>query len=296
MRDEVKKKRAPSIPHSSSFIPHPPSLIHPKKRLGQNFLVDERVVERIVQEVRPREGAPVIEIGPGRGALTSRLLERSERFYAIEFDRDLIPQLTTRFGAHENFNLIEGDALTVNLCELIAPTREAFVVANLPYYISTAILQRLIEQRACLAEMVLMLQREVVERITAPPASSERGFLSVLVEAYCETETLFDVPPTAFRPVPKVWSTVVRLRVRPQAGVFVADEKLFWQIVGTGFAQRRKTIFNNLRSAPAELRSRIEQSGGATSALERANIEARRRAETLTLEEWGRLARVLEAL
>jgi 16S rRNA (adenine1518-N6/adenine1519-N6)-dimethyltransferase len=287
MRDEEKKKRASFIPHSSSFIPA-------KKRFGQNFLADERVVERIVQEVNPVDGEPLIEIGPGRGALTSLLVERPGRLYAIEFDRDLIPLLNEKFGAHRNFTLIEGDALGVNLCEIITPARRALVVANLPYYISTAILQRLLEQRACLSEMVLMLQREVVERICAPPAASERGFLSVLVEACCETETLFDVPPTAFHPVPKVWSTVMRLRVREQAAVNVADENLFRQIVSAGFAQRRKTIFNNLRNASDDLRSTIEQAGGAESALESANIEARRRAETLTLEEWGRLARVLE--
>lgn len=296
MRDEEKKKRAAVNVHPSSFISHPSSLIPAKKRFGQNFLADERVIERIVQEVRPREGEPVVEIGPGRGALTSRLVEMSGRIYAIEFDRDLIPLLNTKFGARENFRLIEGDALTVNLCELIAPATQALVVANLPYYISTAILQRLIAERACLSEMVLMLQREVVERITAPPGGSERGYLSVLVEAYCEAEALFDVPPTAFQPAPKVWSTVVRLRVRGQAAINVADENLLWQIVSAGFAQRRKTIFNNLRNSTADLRSRIEQAGGAERALESANIEARRRAETLTLEEWGELARVLAAL
>ena len=266
----------------------------PKKRFGQNFLCDERVIKRLIQEVSPRADETIVEIGPGRGALTSRLVELAGHLYAIEFDRDLIPQISARFGAHPNFTLIEGDALTVNLCEVIAPAAQARVVANLPYYISTAILQRLIEQRACLTEMVLMLQREVVERITAPPSSSERGFLSVLVEAYCEAEALFDVPPTAFQPVPKVWSTVVRLRVRSQPAIHIADEQLFRRIVSACFAQRRKTIFNNLRNAAADLGSLIEQAGGVASALESAGIEARRRAETLTLEEWDRLARILE--
>jgi 16S rRNA (adenine1518-N6/adenine1519-N6)-dimethyltransferase len=301
MRDEEKKKRASLIPHSSSFIPHPssliPSSIPPKKHFGQNFLTDERIIERIVQEVGPRADETIVEIGAGHGALTSRLVERAGRLLAIEFDRDLIPLLKEKFGAYENFTLIEGDALAIDLCAILAPTaQQARVVANLPYYISTAILQRLMEQRACLTEMVLMLQREVVARITAPPASSERGFLSVLVEAYCETETLFDVPPTAFHPVPKVWSTVVRLRVRQQPTVDVGDGNLFRRIVSAGFAQRRKTIFNNLRNAPADLRSQIEQAGGADRVLESARLDGRRRAETLTLEEWGRLARVLEAL
>src|SRR5918912_2137270 len=206
MRDEKKKK-------SSNFIPHPSSLF-PKKSLGHNFLVDERVLERIIREVSPRDDETIVEIGPGRGALTSRLIERAGRVVAVEFDRDLAGLLRERFRSQESFTLVEGDALVVDLCSLIAPATRARVVANLPYYISTAILQRLIEQRACLAEMVLMLQREVVERITAPPGSSERGFLSVLVEAYCETETLFDVGPGAFRPPPKVWSSVMRVRFR----------------------------------------------------------------------------------
>jgi 16S rRNA (adenine1518-N6/adenine1519-N6)-dimethyltransferase len=287
-KTEIAARPCPRVPASQP--------IPPKKRLGQNFLEDERVVERIVREVCPSFDETIVEIGPGRGALTSRLIQNAGRLYAIEFDRDLIPQLSAKFGAHENFTLIEGDALAVDLCAIIAPVTQARIVANLPYYISTAILQRLIEQRACLAEMVLMLQREVVERITAPPTSSERGYLSVLVEAYCETETLFDVPPTAFRPVPKVWSSVVRLRVRQQTAINVADESLLWRIVSTGFAQRRKTIFNNLRNAPADLRSGIEQAGGAERALENAGIEARRRAETLTLAEWSSLARILEGV
>jgi 16S rRNA (adenine1518-N6/adenine1519-N6)-dimethyltransferase len=288
MKDE-KQNRSP-------FIPHPTSRVPPKKRFGQNFLVDERIIERIIKAVSPRSCETIIEIGPGRGALTSRLVERAGHLCAIEFDRDLIPLLQEKFGARPTFTLIEGDALVVDLCAIIEPAAQARVVANLPYYISTAVLQRLIEQRACLTEMVLMLQREVVERITAPPGASERGFLSVLVEAYCETETLFDVPPTAFRPVPKVWSTVVRLNVRPQAGVLVSDEKLFWRIASAGFAQRRKTIFNNLRNAPAELLTLVERAGGAERVLESAQIEAQRRAETLKLEEWSSLTQVIQAV
>ena len=288
MRDEVKRKRS-----QSSFIPHPssliPSNIPPKRRFGQNFLTDERVVERIVSEVRPLKDETIVEIGAGHGALTSKLTERAGHLVAIEYDRDLVPLLQEKFKAYRNFTLIEADALAVDLCAAIAPATSARVVANLPYYISTAILQRLIEQRACLTEMVLMLQREVVERITAPPGASERGFLSVLVEAYCEAEKLFDVAPTSFRPAPKVWSSVVRLRFREQLGASIKDEKLFLQIIGAGFAQRRKTIFNNLRHAPAELRERLERSGGVEKVLENVAIEKQRRAESLTLDEWGKL-------
>lgn len=269
-------------------------MVRAKKSLGQHFLVDERVIAHIVSAFDPRADETVVEIGSGRGALTSRLVERVGRLVAIEFDRELVPLLRERYGGRGNFTLLEADALVTDYCAAIRPAEKARVVANLPYNISTAILQRLIEQRRCLTEMILMLQREVVERITAPPATSGRGFLSVLVEAYCERETLFDVAPSSFRPPPKVWSTVVRLRVHPQTAVNVSDEALLWRLVSAGFAQRRKTISNNLRSAPELLRSRVEEAGGANRVLEIAGIDSQRRAETLTVEDWVGLSRTIE--
>jgi 16S rRNA (adenine1518-N6/adenine1519-N6)-dimethyltransferase len=263
-----------------------------KKRFGQNFLVNEGIVNRIIDALAPSNNETIIEIGPGRGALTSRLLERAARLIAVEFDRDLIPRLETTFGAQPNFKLIADDALQVDFCEAIGPATQARVVANLPYNISTAILQRLIEQRHCLTEMILMLQREVVERITADPGSKERGYLSVFVEAYCETEKLFDVAPGSFRPVPKVWSSVIRLRPK-QGPNLPRDEELLWQLVSAGFAQKRKTILNNLRSASGKLLEIIRRYGGASIILCRAEIDLQRRAETLTLDEWVKLARTI---
>ncbi|PYS80852.1 MAG: ribosomal RNA small subunit methyltransferase A [Acidobacteria bacterium] len=264
-----------------------------KKRLGQNFLVDETYARRIVGALAPRAGETVLEIGPGRGALTSPLVESGARVVAVEFDRGLVAPLRSRFAERENFTLVEADALEVEFCSVIEPDASARVVANLPYNISTAILQRLIERRRCVSEMVLMLQREVVARITAPPGSTERGYLTVIVEAYCEAEALFDVPPGAFRPVPKVWSTVARLRARA-GGPEVGDERLLWRVVSAGFAQRRKTILNNLRAAPGDLRARVEAVGGAATLLEAAGIEPARRAETLALDEWVAVTRALE--
>jgi 16S rRNA (adenine1518-N6/adenine1519-N6)-dimethyltransferase len=263
-----------------------------KKRLGQNFLVDESYARRIVGALGPRAGETLMEIGPGRGALTSLLLDAGARVVAVELDRELVPLLRERFEGREEFKLVEADALEVDFCAAVEPATSARVVANLPYNISTAILQRLIEQRRCVPEMVLMLQREVVERITAPPGSAERGYLTVLVEAFCNAEALFDVPPGAFRPVPKVWSTVARLRVR--GGV---DEKfgegLFLRLASAGFAQKRKTILNNLRHAPEDLRARFDAAGGVFALLEGVGIDPQRRAEALTLAEWTALVNAL---
>jgi 16S rRNA (adenine1518-N6/adenine1519-N6)-dimethyltransferase len=264
-----------------------------KRRFGQNFLVDRNVVDRIVAAVAPRSEETIFEIGSGQGALTARLLQTTGRLVAIEFDRELIPFLRAKFAGVANLHLIEADALTADFRAAIAPAPRARVVANLPYNIATAILQRLIEQRECISEMVVMLQREVVDRITAEPGSSDRGYLSVLVEAYCEAEKLFDVPPQAFRPVPKVWSTVVRLRVRPKMAAEAKDEALLWQIVSAGFAQRRKTILNNLRDAPESIQELLQKHGGASIVLCEAGIPPLRRAETFTLEEWALLVNAL---
>ena len=284
----MKKDRQPSTSDTAA------SAHHPSKRFGQNFLTNQGVIERIVASLDPNDDETIIEVGPGKGALTVPLLARGCRVVAVEFDRQLIPALEELLGGNENFDLVHADALATDFCEIIRPATSARVVANLPYNISTAILQRLIEQRHCLSEMVLMLQREVVDRITAAPGSSDRGYLSVLVEAYCETEKLFGVAPGSFRPVPKVWSSVVRLSTRPAPAAEVKDEKLLWQIVSAGFAQRRKTILNNLRTAPSPLQETVKNNGGASIVLCRAEVDLQRRAETLTLEEWARIARALE--
>lgn len=266
----------------------------PKRRFGQNFLVDRRVVQRILEAFGAHSDQTVIEIGPGRGALTAELLRKAGRLIAIEFDRDLIAELRDKFAFSANFELIEADALTIDFCKAIGPAQTARVVANLPYNIATAILQRLIEQRRCLSDMTLMLQREVVERIIAPPGSSDRGYLSVFVEAYCETEKLFDVSPDSFRPAPKVWSTVMQLRVRPKIAAEVNSEELLWQVVSAGFAHPRKTILNNLREAPEPIQELLRKRGGASIVLCDAAIPPLRRAETFALEEWASVCNQLQ--
>jgi len=266
---------------------------YPSKRLGQHFLRDQRTIQRIIDALAPRSDETIIEIGPGTGALTSALVERAGHVVAVEFDNKLEKFLRERFASFGNFELVMADALTVDLCAEILPARSARLVANLPYNISTAILQRLIAQRACLDEMVLMLQREVVERVLAPPGTSDRGYISVFVEAYCEAEKLFDVAPGAFRPPPKVWSSVMRLRFRPRINAENTDEALLWEVVSAGFAQKRKTILNNLRNASGRLQEALKRNGGASIVLCKANVELQRRAETLTLEEWEKIVQAI---
>lgn len=267
---------------------------YPSKRLGQHFLTDRRVIQRIIEALEPRAGETIIEIGPGTGALTAELVERAGRVVAIEFDNKLEPVLRERFAGSSNFELVMSDALTTDFCAVIAPARTARLAANLPYNISTAILQRLIAQRACLDEMVVMLQREVVERVLAPAGTTDRGYISVLVEAYCETEKLFDVAPGAFRPPPKVWSSVMRVKFRPRILVEVKDEELLWATVSAGFAQKRKTILNNLRHASGRLQDVLKRNGGASIVLCKAEVDLQRRAETLTVDEWGRIVGAME--
>lgn len=262
-----------------------------KRRLGQNFLVGTHYAERIVDSVRPRPGEPILEIGPGEGALTVHLLDRGAQVTAIEVDPDLIPNLRARFGVRDNFRLIEADALRVDFCSLFNTEQTGArvrVVANLPYYISTPLLQRLIAHRRCLSEMTLMLQREVVERIISPPGGREYGYLSVLVQLYGEAFRLFDVPPGAFRPAPQVTSSILRVRLDSQPRVPVADEGRLLTLAQVLFAQRRKTILNNLRSGWGRLG--IAAAELVPEILVAAALDGQRRAETLTLAEMARLS------
>ena len=257
-----------------------------KKSFGQNFLSDRSVIDKIVGALDLEAGETVIEIGPGRGALTEKLIESGARVAAIELEREMIRVLREKFSDAGNFRLIERDALKTDFGELVdsfetaEAHRKAKLVANLPYYISTAILQKLIADGRFFSEMVLMFQREVVERITAAPGDAERGFLSVLVETYLEAEKLFDVPPGAFRPAPKVWSAVVRLVPKTRASI--GDDESYRRLLSAGFRQKRKTIYNNLKTLPAG-------AAGWLEALAAAGVDPSRRAETLTLEEWRKL-------
>jgi len=271
--------------------------VYAKKSFGQNFLVDQNYIDKIISALNPQSGETIIEIGAGRGALTEKLIESGANVLAIELDWDLIPLLTDKYGDKKNFQIIEEDALKVDFNELVKnPKSEiqnpqsAKLVANLPYNISTAILQKLTGQREAFSEMVLMFQREVVGRLTAQVGNSERGFLTVLTEAYLETEKLFDIPPNAFRPVPKVWSAVVRLK--PKAEISIENQQLFRELVSLAFMQKRKTIFNNLKNAEFDNISKADLDW--LEVLKIANVEPTRRAESLYLEDWENIYFAIE--
>ena len=268
-----------------------PTNIKAKRRLGQNFLVDRAYQERIIRAVNPRPDETIIEIGPGHGALTEHLVDSGARVIAIELDHELISPLRAGFALRDNFSIIEADALKVDFAALIEPAATARVVANLPYYISTPIMQRLIEARTAITEMTVMLQREVVERITATPGGKEYGFISVLVQYACEAESLFDVPPGAFRPAPKVWSSVLRLTRRAAPVAAVRDEALLIELAKVLFSQRRKTIFNNLRAGYTRLN--LADAAAIPALLAEVGLDPQRRAETLTLIEMAALTNAL---
>jgi 16S rRNA (adenine1518-N6/adenine1519-N6)-dimethyltransferase len=247
-----------------------------KRSLGQNFLTDGSVIARIVDAVDPDEDDVVVEIGPGRGALTEKLVERKARVLAFEVDTELARMLEETFRDVPSVEVIEADALRIDFTK-IGDGRKLRLVANLPYNVSTAILQRLFASADIFEDCVLMFQREVVDRIAAKPGSKDRGYLSVLAQAYFDVAKLFDVPPTAFRPVPKVWSSVVRLVPRPERPF---DGQALEKIVSASFAQRRKTILNNLKTVLPDAEQRLVG----------IDIDPKRRAETLELDEWFRLS------
>ena len=248
------------------------------KGLGQNFLIDAEAVRKIVEAADICAGEEVLEIGAGIGTLTQGLLEAGANVTAIELDKKLPAVLKETLAGYENFRLIEGDVLKINLVEIMP--RRFKVVANLPYYITTQILLTLLEKNLPVTKIVTMVQREVAERMTAAPGSKIYGALSVAVQFRSEARIAFEVPPESFLPPPEVTSAVVVCDVRKPP--FEVDEDFFTKVVRSAFAQRRKTLLNSLSRAGFD-KEKILSSG----------IDATRRAETLSLEEFAQLANFL---
>ncbi len=267
-----------------------------KPKLGQNFLADASAAERIVEALGDLTGATVLEIGPGRGALTGLLAERAGRVVAIEIDRVLAAQLGMQFGKRRNVEVIEGDVLAMDLATLIvlhpgdlvprltAPPK-ASVVGNLPYYITSPILMRLFRFAGYLEKVVITVQREVAARIAARPGSRDYGVLSAATQLYARVEKLFTLPPGAFSPAPKVHSTVLRLTVEPRAEALGVPADAFVEFLKLCFAHKRKTLANNLKAAHGE--------DAVRRALEAAGIRRDARAEALALEQTAAVFRAL---
>ena len=249
-----------------------------RKRFGQHFLHDAGIIRRIVGAVAPVPGERVVEVGPGRGALTWPLLERAQCLDVIEIDRDLARDLEQDPRATPGLRVHVQDVLDTDFVSMRGDGAPLRIVGNLPYNISTPLLFRLLAQQAAIADMHFMLQKEVVDRITAQPATKEYGRLTVMIAAAAQAEALFDVGPGAFSPHPKVWSAIVRLRPAPGPRFDIGAAGVLRSLVTAAFSQRRKTLRNGLKSLLSA--QQIEDCG----------IDPKLRPETLTPAQFGLLA------
>jgi 16S rRNA (adenine1518-N6/adenine1519-N6)-dimethyltransferase len=268
-----------------------------KPKLGQHFLTDSSAAVRILDALGDISQSTVLEIGPGRGALTAMLVRRARRLIAIETDRVLAAQLRMNFSLTPNIEIIEGDILSVDIDSIFGPKpgssrpglevapEKVRVVGNLPYFITSEILLRLFEYRRYFETIVLMVQKEVADRLAAPPGNKEYGLLSATAQLYSRVEKLFTVPPGAFSPPPKVHSGVVRLTIAPNLEKLDVNEEEFIRFLKLSFAQKRKTLWNNLKVRYA--------SEDLKRAMLRAKVKPTVRAEALSLQDTARLFRAL---
>ena len=267
-----------------------------KKSFGQNFLTDTNILQKIVDTAEIDKKVNVIEIGPGIGALTEFLAESAAEVMAFEIDDRLVPILADTLRDFDNVTVVNQDILKVDLAQYIAefknPDLPIKVVANLPYYITTPILMHLIESGIPFSEFVVMMQKEVADRISAQPNTKAYGSLSIAVQYYMTAKVAFIVPRTVFVPAPNVDSAILKMVRRDQPAVEVQDEKFFFKVSKASFVHRRKTLWNNLTSYFGKSE---ETKGKLTAALERANLSPSVRGEALSLEEFARLADALKS-
>lgn len=261
--------------------------LQPKKSLGQNFLVDEAALTKVAAAADLSASDTVLEIGPGLGGLTRHLAEAARRVVAVELDQDLLPALRFVLEAYANIEIVHGDILGLDPSAL-ALGPEYKVVANIPYYITSAVIRRLLEAKHRPALVVLTVQREVAERMCAAPGAM--SLLAVSVQFYSRPRVVARIPAGAFLPRPEVDSAVVRLEVLPEPAAAVDDVDGFFQVVKAGFSQKRKQLHNALAAGLRMESARLEP------ALAQAGVDPKRRAETLTLAEWGAVARELASV
>ncbi|MDX1806086.1 MAG: 16S rRNA (adenine(1518)-N(6)/adenine(1519)-N(6))-dimethyltransferase RsmA [Paenisporosarcina sp.] len=265
-----------------------------KKSLGQNFLIDPNVLHNIVSHADLTEESAAIEIGPGIGALTEHLARKAGHVVAFEIDQRLLPVLEDTLSPYDNVEIIHSDILKVNVSEMmkekLADYKDVMVVANLPYYVTTPILTKLLMEKLPIRGMIVMMQKEVADRITAKPSTKAYGSLSIAIQYYMKAEIAMMVPKTVFIPQPNVDSAVIKLTRYEKAPVSVLDEDFLFFVCRSSFAQRRKTIINNLQS---QLPHGKEKKEMILAALAEASIDPTRRGETLTIQEFGNLANLL---
>lgn len=265
-----------------------------KKSLGQNFLTDLNILNNIIEAADLNEESHVIEVGPGIGALTEQLARHSQQVLAFEIDQRLLPVLKDTLLPYSNVTVVNEDVLKADVAQIAAETFSSLdnikVVANLPYYITTPIMMSFLESELPVAEMIVMMQKEVAERIIAKPGSKAYGSLSIAIQYYMEASIAFIVPKTAFVPQPNVDSAILKLVRRSEPRVAVHSEQHFFELVRASFTQRRKTLWNNLTGFYGKT---PEQKEKIRQALEITNIEPSRRAETLSLEEFADLSNAL---
>lgn len=253
------------------------------KKLGQNFLIDDSVLEDILDSSNVSNKDLIIEIGPGVGTLTRELLKRAEVVYAVELDLNLIPILQEELKDFSNFKLIHRDALKVDFNEIIGDRDNVKFVANLPYYVTTPIISRILNENYNFKSLTIMIQKEVGERIASDPGCKEYGALSILVQYYCNVHIVRRVSPSSFIPSPKVDSIVINMEKLNEPRVKVKDKNLFFKIVRFSFNMRRKTLWNALKSLKMS-KTDMEL------AFEKSNIDPKRRGETLSIKEFGKLS------
>ncbi|KYD00933.1 hypothetical protein B4102_3468 [Heyndrickxia sporothermodurans] len=265
-----------------------------KKSLGQNFLIDPNILKNITEHAGLSKDSGAIEIGPGIGALTEHLARTSKKVVAFEIDQRLLPILEDTLSPYNNVKIIHQDVLKADIHQIVEEefkdVNDLMVVANLPYYVTTPIIIRLLSEYLPLRGIVVMLQKEVADRISAKPGTKEYGSLSIAIQYYTKAETVMVVPKTVFMPQPNVDSAVIRLTLHDKPIVEVDNEEFFFQVTRASFAQRRKTILNNLTS---QLPNGKELKTEILKALDIANIDPTRRGETLSIEEFALLSNQL---
>lgn len=256
------------------------------KKLGQNFLINEEIINEIIDKAEVSKDDVVIEIGPGLGSLTKELINNAKKVIAIELDSNMVDILKTRFSLYDNFEVIYGDVLKIDLEELIKGYDSVKVVANLPYYITTPIIMKLLEDRLAIKSITVMVQKEVGERICATSKDKEYGAITVSVWYYSYPEIIIDVSKENFLPAPEVDSCVIKLNMLDKPRVEVKDEKMFFKLVKGAFTQRRKTINNSL-TCTGKSKEDIKE------ILSKLNIDEKLRAENLSIEQYALIANML---